>query len=452
MAKNNVLANGLSVVTSGSNGLLMTFPDVCKTTVGPAVVPIPYPNIAQSKDLDKGTKSVTIEGNPASLKSSTFSKSTGDEPGNLKGIISSAGQGEANPILFSPTVLAEGKNMVRNTDLHVSNKKNTPPAPVMQAQVPPGIPPTIEDVALKCPICEKDFNKNCLLAKKPSAKAKGNHDRDPGVLKKGITIKQGPGKKKPKYPESHPWFIGGGSLEVHHCIDVASVTDMEDLFKQFHYDINESHNSVVLPADMALACQLAVPRHRGGHDAGRRFVGHTAKQEDIEKIEDSEQREKAQNRKDKQDVKNKATMDNLEALEKDNAGKNYSPVVTEEEEYPTYVSAVRRELQDIKKTKVTGWECHEEATGKPKSEEEMAKEFQTEMNKISGKILDRIASFEWTISADGRDYSPGNLCGCSNAERLTEKEGKIHKVRGHKCKVDRKHGLSVRSHTLKLGT
>jgi hypothetical protein len=393
-----------------------------------------------------------IEGKPVSLESSTFSKSTGDEAGSLKGIISSAGQGEAKPLLFSPTVKVEGKAGVRNTDIHVSNKMNTPPAPVMQAQVPPGIPPTIEDVALKCPICDKDFNKNCLLAKKPSAKAKGNHDRDSDVLKKGITIVQDPAEKKRIYPKGHPWFIGGGSLEVHHCIDVASVTDMEDLFKQFHYDINESHNSVVLPADMALACQLAVPRHRGGHDAGRRFVGHTAKQEDIEKIEDSEQREKAQNRKDKQDTQNKATMDNLEALEKDNAGKNYSPVVTEEGGYPTYVSAVRKELQDIKKTEIKGWECHEKSTGKPKSEEEMAKEFQTEMKKISGKILDRIASFEWTISADGRDYSPGNLCGCSNAERLTEKEGETHKIRGHKCKANRKHGLTVRSHTLKLGT
>jgi len=449
MAKNNVLVNGLSAVTSDSSGIVITAPDVCKTTVGPSVVPIPYPNISESKDLADGSTSVFIEGKPVCLESSTFSKSTGDEAGNLKGIASSTGQGEAKPVTFSPTVFIEGKAVVSNTALFISNKGNTPPAPIMQAQVAPAIPPTIEDVELKCPICDKDFNRNCLLAKKPSTK--GNHDRDSTVLKNGITIKQEQGKKKLKYPEGHPWYIGGGSLEVHHCIDVASVTDMEDLFKQFQYDINESHNSVVLPADMALACQLAVPRHRGGHGAGRKFVGHTARQEDIDKIKDSDQRGKAQNRKDKQDAKNKDTMDKLAALEKDSAGNDYSPVVIEEGKYPTYVSAVRQELKHIKKTEVKGWECHEDDTGQPKSEEDMRKEFETKMKKISGKILDRIASFEWTISADGRDYSPGNLCGCSNADRLTEKEGEVHKIRGDKCKANRKHNFIVRSHSLKLG-
>ena len=80
-----------------------------------------------------------IEGKPASLESSTFSKSTGDEAGSLKGIISSAGQGEAKPLLFSPTVKIEGKAGVCNTDIFTSNKMNTPPAPVMQAQVGPGV-------------------------------------------------------------------------------------------------------------------------------------------------------------------------------------------------------------------------------------------------------------------------------------------------------------------------
>jgi uncharacterized Zn-binding protein involved in type VI secretion len=85
MAKNNVLVNGLSAVTSGSSGILMTSPDVCKTTCGPATVPIPYPNIAESKDLAGGSSSVMIEGNPVCLESSTFAQSTGDESGDQKG-------------------------------------------------------------------------------------------------------------------------------------------------------------------------------------------------------------------------------------------------------------------------------------------------------------------------------------------------------------------------------
>ena len=139
MAKNNVLVNGLSAVTSGSSGILMTSPDVCKTTCGPATVPIPYPNIAESKDLASGSTSVMIEGNPVCLESSTFAKSTGDESGDQKGTVSNTIQDEAKPGLFSPTVFIEGKAIVRNTDIFTSNKMNTPPAPVMQAQVGPGV-------------------------------------------------------------------------------------------------------------------------------------------------------------------------------------------------------------------------------------------------------------------------------------------------------------------------
>ena len=139
MAKNNVLVNGLSAVTAGSDGMLMTSPDVCNTSVGPATVPIPYPNIAESKDLADGSTSVMIEGSPVCLESSTFSKSTGDESGDKKGNASGVIQGEAKPGLFSPTVFIEGKAIVRNSDIFTSNKLNTPPAPVMQAQVGPGV-------------------------------------------------------------------------------------------------------------------------------------------------------------------------------------------------------------------------------------------------------------------------------------------------------------------------
>jgi len=139
MAKNNVLVNGLSAVTSGSSGILMTSPDICKTTCGPATVPIPYPNIAESKDLDGGSTSVMIEGSPVCLESSTFAKSTGDEGGDKKGLVSGVIQDEAKPGLFSPTVFIEGKAIVRNTDIFTSNKMNTPPAPVQQAQVGPGV-------------------------------------------------------------------------------------------------------------------------------------------------------------------------------------------------------------------------------------------------------------------------------------------------------------------------
>ena len=60
-----------------------SMPDVCKTpqpTSGP--VPIPYPNTAMSKDTTSGSKTVKVEGKEAMTKSSSFTKSTGDEAGS----------------------------------------------------------------------------------------------------------------------------------------------------------------------------------------------------------------------------------------------------------------------------------------------------------------------------------------------------------------------------------
>jgi uncharacterized Zn-binding protein involved in type VI secretion len=141
---NTTLVNGLSPVTAGSNGTLITGPDVCKTTVGPAVVPIPYPNIAKSADLAKGSTSVTIDGNPVCLESSELSTSTGDEAGNVKGIMSGTINGIALPKVSSPTVFIEGKAVVRNTDMFTSNKDNTPPAPIMQAQLSPSVAEAVD--------------------------------------------------------------------------------------------------------------------------------------------------------------------------------------------------------------------------------------------------------------------------------------------------------------------
>lgn len=146
---NTTLVNGLSPVTAGSSGMLMTGPDVCKTTVGPATVPIPYPNIAESGDLANGSTSVTIDGNPVCLESSELSTSTGDEAGNQKGIISGTINGIALPKMSSPTVFIEGKAVVRNTDMFTSNEDNTPPAPIVQAQLSPSVAGAVDLIEIE---------------------------------------------------------------------------------------------------------------------------------------------------------------------------------------------------------------------------------------------------------------------------------------------------------------
>ncbi|BCR03033.1 hypothetical protein DESUT3_01020 [Desulfuromonas versatilis] len=128
----NVLINGRTAVHAGSGGTLTTV-DVCWTKVGKPVVPIPYTNIARSGDAAKTAGSVLVNGQPVCTKSSIFSKSTGDEPGDRKGISSGTIQGKAEFITASSNVFIEGVPAARQGDLMVSNNKNTAPVPLMQA-------------------------------------------------------------------------------------------------------------------------------------------------------------------------------------------------------------------------------------------------------------------------------------------------------------------------------
>lgn len=131
----NVLINGRTAVHEESGGKLMTV-DVCLTTVGPSVIPIPYPNKAQASDVTDVASSVKVNGNGAANIKSTFSQSSGDSPGDKKGIISGTNDGEAEFIMGSFNVLIEGKPAVRQGDPMISNSKNTPPAPLMQSGGP----------------------------------------------------------------------------------------------------------------------------------------------------------------------------------------------------------------------------------------------------------------------------------------------------------------------------
>ncbi|WP_259395137.1 DUF4150 domain-containing protein [Pseudoalteromonas sp. SR43-5] len=128
----NVLINGRTAVHKKSGGKLSTI-DVCLTTVGPSVIPIPYANMAAASDVASVAGSVKINGNGAANIKSNFSKSKGDKPGNKKGIISGTNDGKAEFIIGSFNVLIEGKPAVRQGDLMISNSKNTPPMPLAQS-------------------------------------------------------------------------------------------------------------------------------------------------------------------------------------------------------------------------------------------------------------------------------------------------------------------------------
>ena len=140
--------NNRTVVHKTSDGIVTVFPDVCKTPTPGGPVPIPYPNIALSKHTAKGSKTVKMDGNPIMLKGSNFSTSTGDEPGVLKGIVSSKIKGKAEFVNYSFDVKVEGKNVPRLGDMMVQNKggaPNTAPIPEVQPPIVVPPPPTIEE-------------------------------------------------------------------------------------------------------------------------------------------------------------------------------------------------------------------------------------------------------------------------------------------------------------------
>ena len=117
-------ANGRGISHKGSGGKSIVFPDICKTPVGPSVVPIPYPNLGQSSDTSKGPKSVQVDGQMPMVKGAQYSTSSGDEAGTAKGIASGTTKGICEFMMYSFDVEFEGRNACRLGDPLFHNKKN----------------------------------------------------------------------------------------------------------------------------------------------------------------------------------------------------------------------------------------------------------------------------------------------------------------------------------------
>jgi|GEM_PF-1585514 len=125
-------ANKQTVVHKDSGGIVTAYPDICLTKIGKPVVPIPYTNIAKASDIDKCAKTVTADGNPLAHKKSIISKSTGDEPGDRKGVSSGTITDKADFVSWSSDVTVEGQGIVHAQDLMISNNKNTASNPIVQ--------------------------------------------------------------------------------------------------------------------------------------------------------------------------------------------------------------------------------------------------------------------------------------------------------------------------------
>jgi len=113
------IVNKLTVVHNAGDGVAISGPpDVCKT---PGAGPVPYVNVAFSRDLILGSVTLRVDSNPIALKDSLFSTSYGDEPGVGGGIVSGVNKGVAKFLNYSMDTFVEGRNVCRLSDPMLMN-------------------------------------------------------------------------------------------------------------------------------------------------------------------------------------------------------------------------------------------------------------------------------------------------------------------------------------------
>jgi hypothetical protein len=110
---------------TGKGIIVSIVPDVCKTPMGSALVPVPY-SITSVQGDDAGTAATVRQTAQRShTKASRTTCCTGDEPGTGKGVKSGTVGDICEPKTWSGTVRFEGKNAVRHDDIWWMNCKNT---------------------------------------------------------------------------------------------------------------------------------------------------------------------------------------------------------------------------------------------------------------------------------------------------------------------------------------
>ena len=113
--------------TKSAGTAMITVPDMCKTVVGPAVVPLPYPTTGMAATGEPTAIKVFIVGAQALTKMSQIMPTNGDQPGASGGggVVSSEIMGPAQFIMSSMKVKIEGMPAVRMTDTMKINNGNT---------------------------------------------------------------------------------------------------------------------------------------------------------------------------------------------------------------------------------------------------------------------------------------------------------------------------------------
>ena len=115
-------------------GMDFGFPDVCLTPVGPAVVPIPYPNMAMSPMGVPAAYNVLFMAAPAHNLSTVVPLTNGDNAGVATGVASGTVMGPSRHLTGAFSVLVGGMPATRLTSMSLQNSTNCPGMRVVPSQ------------------------------------------------------------------------------------------------------------------------------------------------------------------------------------------------------------------------------------------------------------------------------------------------------------------------------
>ncbi|HVC59605.1 MAG TPA: DUF4150 domain-containing protein [Acetobacteraceae bacterium] len=115
-------------------GMDMAMPDVCLTPAGPAVVPIPYPNIAMGPTAIPNQVIVLIMAMPAHNLGTITPLTNGDNAGVAMGVASGTVMGPSRHLTAAFTVLFGGMPATRLTSMSLQNSTNAPGARLVPSQ------------------------------------------------------------------------------------------------------------------------------------------------------------------------------------------------------------------------------------------------------------------------------------------------------------------------------
>jgi hypothetical protein len=116
-------------------GIDIGFPDVCLTPVGPAVAPIPYPNIAAGPMGVPAAYNILFMAAPAHNMATTIVMTNGDNVGVATGVASGTVMGPARHLTAAFTVLVDGMPATRLTSMALQNSTNCPGCRLVPSQV-----------------------------------------------------------------------------------------------------------------------------------------------------------------------------------------------------------------------------------------------------------------------------------------------------------------------------